>query len=135
MPMTREGGCFCGALRYVATGEPTTVSHCHCLHCRRLSGAAFVTWATFGVRDFRYTAGKPATIASRPGVTRDFCAACGSPIAYRSVDFPDDVDLTVGTFDDPGSVKPIDHVWADREIPWAHLDDGLKRFGRRRQDG
>ncbi len=133
--MAREGGCFCGALRYVVTGEPTMVSHCHCLHCRRLGGAAFVTWATFGMRDFRYLAGKPATIESRPGVTRDFCAACGSPIAYRSVDFPEDVDLTVGTFDDPGSMQPTDHVWADREIPWAHLDDGLKRFGRRRQDG
>jgi hypothetical protein len=133
--MAREGGCFCGALRYVVTGEPMQVTHCHCLHCRKLGGTAFVTWATFDPRNFRYTQGKPATVTSRPGVTRGFCRDCGSPISYKSDDLPDEIDLTVGTFDDPETVKPFDHVWADRRISWVHLDDGLPRYGRRRQDG
>lgn len=133
--MAREGGCFCGALRYVVTGEPIQVTHCHCLHCRRLGGAAFVTWATFDPRNFRYIKGKPATIASRAGVTRSFCHDCGSPIAYKNDDLPDEIDLTVCTFDEPESMQPADHVWADRLISWVHLDDGLPRYRRRRQDG
>ena len=133
--MTREGGCFCGALRYVVAGEPSQVTHCHCLHCRRLSGAAFVTWATFDPRNFRYIKGKPATCESRAGVTRSFCRECGSPIAYKADELRDEIDLTVCTFDDPESVKPVDHVWADRLISWVHLDDGLPRYHRRRADG
>ncbi len=30
--MTREGGCFCGAVRYTVTGEPKNTAHCYCLH-------------------------------------------------------------------------------------------------------
>ncbi len=39
--MTMEGGCFCGAIRYQVDGPPRRVTHCHCLHCRRTSGAPF----------------------------------------------------------------------------------------------
>jgi hypothetical protein len=130
--MTREGGCFCGALRYAVNGEPLVVTHCHCLHCRKLGGAAFVTWATFDPAEFRYIKGKPATVSSRPGVTRSLCHDCGSPISYQAAELPDEIDLTVGTFDDPESVTPEDHVWADRKISLVHLDDGLPRYGRRR---
>ncbi len=49
-----NGGCMCGAVRYVGTGKPYNVTHCHCLDCRRSAGAAFVTWASFPKRDFRF---------------------------------------------------------------------------------
>ena len=38
-----EGGCLCGAVRYRVGGK-TRVTHCHCLHCRKLGGAPYVTW-------------------------------------------------------------------------------------------
>ncbi len=40
-----EGGCQCGTLRYAADGEVSDLSHCHCSMCRKLHGAAYVTFA------------------------------------------------------------------------------------------
>jgi Glutathione-dependent formaldehyde-activating enzyme len=41
-----------------ATGQPYNVTHCHCLDCRRSSGAPFVTWASFSRSGLRLTAGR-----------------------------------------------------------------------------
>ena len=36
-----SGGCACGAVRFVAEGEPYRVGLCHCLDCRKQYGAPF----------------------------------------------------------------------------------------------
>jgi hypothetical protein len=133
--MTREGGCFCGALRYTVTGEPRNSAHCHCLHCRKTSAAAFVTWSTFPAGAFAWTRGQAASFASRPGVTRTFCSACGTPLTFETRDDPADIDVTTCSLDDPGSITPNDHVFASRMLPWADLKDGLPRFAMSRKNG
>jgi hypothetical protein len=45
--MEREGGCACGAVRYVVTGGPLRVGLCHCLTCRKRHGAPFNAFAAF----------------------------------------------------------------------------------------
>jgi hypothetical protein len=42
-----EGGCLCGAVRFVATGEPESVAWCHCQSCRKHSGAPVSVFAAF----------------------------------------------------------------------------------------
>ena len=32
--MVIEGGCYCGALRYRAEGEPVFAGQCHCRECQ-----------------------------------------------------------------------------------------------------
>jgi len=131
---TIQGGCFCGAVRYRITVPPRRVTHCHCLHCRRTSGAPFVTWAEFAAAEFTITEGVPARYSSKPRVTREFCAACGTQLTYRHADEPETVDVSAGSLDAPEALVPEDHVWAARKLPWIHLADGLPRFERSRFD-
>ena len=132
--MTLEGGCFCGAVRYRIEGRPRRVTHCHCRHCRRTSGAPIVTWAVFDEGALSILSGSPREFESRPGAMRSFCHKCGSPLTFRDAQTPETIDVTVGTLDDPGTVVPEDHVWFDRAISWLPVEDGLPRFGKGRDD-
>ena len=41
------GGCLCGLVRFVATGEPYRVGVGHCMDCRKHHGALFHASAIF----------------------------------------------------------------------------------------
>jgi hypothetical protein len=124
------GGCLCGAIRYRAAKPPVMVTHCHCASCRRAAGSAFVTWATFRAGDFAFIAGEPARFRSSPKVERTFCPSCGTSLTYRHDDHADEVDVTVGSLDEPAAVAPLDHVWTQAKLPWLKVDDGLPQLER-----
>ena len=126
--MTIEGGCFCGAIRYRIDGTLGRVTHCHCVHCRRTSGAPFVTWAEFDAARFRIVKGTPGRCATRPPVTRQFCRDCGTQLTFRDEEDPGVIDVTAASLDTPESLQPEDHVWADRMLPWIRMEDGLPRY-------
>ena len=90
----RTGTCFCGAVRVEARGEPMAVSICHCVNCRKLSGAPFSAQALFDGGKVSVHRASPSADAGavddrRPDVTgfessarveRFRCAACASPV-------------------------------------------------------
>ena len=78
-----EGGCFCGAVRYRIDGTLGRVTSCHCLHCRRTTGAPFVTWVEVEPSRFSIVGGTPSRYSSRPGVTRTPCPRCGTQLTYE----------------------------------------------------
>lgn len=61
-----KGGCFCGAIRYAASGTPFHETNCHCAICRRTTGAPFVTWFSVPRTGFRFVRGTPNPF-SMPG--------------------------------------------------------------------
>jgi GNAT superfamily N-acetyltransferase len=126
-PADFAGGCFCGAVRWHVAAPATDVGHCHCTICRRTSGAPFVTWVTVPAAAFAFTRGRPAELRSTPRAWRTFCPACGTPLTFRSLDEPGTLDVTVASADDPAALRPVAHVWAAHELPWARLDDDLPR--------
>lgn len=125
--MALEGGCFCGAVRYRVTGVPSSPTICHCADCRRAAGAPFVPWATFRTADFSYTAGQPEEYRYE-GRGRAFCGRCGTPLTFQTDDSLDELDVTIGSLDEPQRVPPGDHTWIADRLPWIHLSDGLPTF-------
>ncbi|HEX7671925.1 MAG TPA: GFA family protein, partial [Polyangiaceae bacterium] len=77
---SHEGGCFCGSVRYRATGRPRSPSICHCTMCRRTSGAPMVGWATFRTDDLEWVSGNPKHFASSAKAERSFCGDCGTAL-------------------------------------------------------
>lgn len=122
-----QGGCLCGRLRY-RLERVKSAYWCHCTLCRRASGSAALPWLTVARGDFAFISGVPAAFESSPGVRRFFCGACGSPILFDMAR-ESDVDVTIGTLDDPDSVTPTHHIWVGSALHMAEdLGAGLPRY-------
>src|SRR5262249_7901362 len=120
-----NGRCFCGAVQYEYEGGPEEVIHCHCESCRRHTSSPVPTFVMVKASTLRFTRSQPKEFRSSPGVCRSFCAACGSPIAYRSDRRPEIVDLYIGTLNDASAMLPRCHVHASEQLPWFEILDEL----------
>ena len=104
-----SGGCLCGAVRIIATGQPYRVGMCHCLDCRKHHGALFFAAAMF-----------PAEAVTIEGETsayrgRNFCPRCGSSVFNR---FGDEVEVHLGALDAPDQFAPTYECWTIRRESW-----------------
>jgi hypothetical protein len=132
--MEIEGRCYCGALRYRATGEPLFKGQCHCRECQYVSGGHPNVVLGMPESGFTYTKGEPkafrrSDLASP--VTREFCAECGTHILSRAPAIPGGVLLKVGTLDDPsvfGSPQMV--IYTVDKQPFHHLPEGVPTFER-----
>lgn len=122
-----EGGCACGAIRYVARGKPMAVAFCHCSFCRRAAGAPLVAWAMWPMDRFEIRSGKQSVHTSSPGVQRGFCGGCGTQLTFVADFLPGLVDVTVASMDAPDRLPPSMHIWASKKLPWLELGDTLPR--------
>lgn len=105
------GGCQCGRIRYSARIETAEAYLCHCRMCQRATGgfaASFVNVPRAAV----HWQGEPDWYASSPIAWRPFCAACGTPLGFMFND-GEGVDLTLGSFDEPGAFRPTSHSGAE----------------------
>lgn len=125
LPVT--GRCFCGATRYRIDAPVLFQVHCHCESCRRATGAAMASWLGARMDAFHWLTQPPLTHTSSPGRHWDRCATCGSPLAYRTSRFPDEIHLHAATLDAPETFIPEEHVHWDEHLPWLHLADRLPR--------
>jgi hypothetical protein len=103
------GGCLCGSVRIVASGQPYRVGICHCLDCRKFHGALFHASAIF-----------PEDAVSIEGETRSyggryFCPRCGSSVFGRSAD---EVEVNLGSLDAPDQLEPSYELWTLRREAW-----------------
>ncbi len=122
---SHEGGCLCGALRYRITGAVDDIVHCHCHLCRRSSGALMMTWVTVARADFAWISGSPARYRSSDHGERCFCPTCGTELTLSTTRHPNEVDVTLGSFDHPELHRANRHVWTSARLPGLHLDDNL----------
>ncbi|WP_426204432.1 GFA family protein [Pseudomonas sp. TWP3-1] len=121
------GGCLCGDVRIEASGRPYRVGLCHCLDCRKHTGALFHASAIF-----------PETAVVITGETRDyagrfFCPRCGSSVFGRS---GDEVEVSLGALDAPDQLQPSYELWTLRREAWLPAFALARHFERdRNRDG
>lgn len=104
-----SGGCLCGNVRIVATGQPYRVGLCHCLDCRKHHGALFHASAIF-----------PHDAVEIEGEIRDwagrcFCPRCGSSLFGHS---GDEIEVNLGCLDAPDQLRPTYENWIIRRESW-----------------
>jgi hypothetical protein len=127
-----KGHCFCGFVSYGAEGTRSNETNCHCSICRRVSGAPFVAWFTVPIAGFRFLSGEPVSFRSSDHGTRTFCPRCGTPITFRSTHFPDEIDVTTCSLEEPEGVPPKDHTRTSSKLSWVRLADHLPEFSEER---
>ena len=101
-----EGGCFCGAIRYRASGKPANTMLCHCRSCRRVAAAPVVGWITFPAAQFELLRG----------------------LTYHHRDDVGFIDITTCSLDDPDLFPPTHHSWLSDDLSWIRFGDGLPTF-------
>ncbi len=119
-----EGGCLCGAIRFIATGEPKGIYWCHCESCRKHSGAPVSVFVAFDREAYTVTKGAITKFDSSPGKTRrGFCARCGSTLTCESLPVTKETHFHVGAFDQAARLRPTKHYFPEERLPWLHTSD------------
>jgi len=122
-----HGHCFCGAIRAEMRGEPFWICYDHDDDCRRAIGSPLTIWVGYRPEQFLLTAGNPKAFSRTPGVTRSFCADCGSSIAYEDQGLPDELYVCIGFMDAPQRFPPQAHGYWEKRLPYVEMSDGLPR--------
>lgn len=130
MTPVARGSCLCGAFGFTARGEPLASIYCHCVDCRKATGAPVSALVGYESGSVEYTGEEPVTYRSSESVTRAFCGACGGSISYEDTLLPGEIYLHVGLFEDPDSLPPTTHSWHSQAIHWLHVEDRLPRHER-----
>jgi hypothetical protein len=132
--MDVQGRCYCGALRYAASGDPLFTGQCHCRECQYISGGHPNVVVGMPESGFAYRQGSPRQFRrsdlDQP-VTREFCAECGTHILTRTPGLPGAVLIKVGTLDDPRVFTgPQMVIYTIDKQPFHHIPEGVPTFER-----
>jgi hypothetical protein len=129
--ITLEGSCLCGAVRYVASGDPLRFYHCHCGRCRKSSGTGHATnlMLTNARLDFHQGESllKRFKVPEAELFTRQFCGNCGSAVA-RFVPEKDVVVIPAGSLNNAPPINPQARIFWDSRAAWSCDGDALPRY-------
>lgn len=121
------GGCQCGRIRYTARLENDEAYLCHCRMCQRATGGFAASFVQISRGAVTWEC-EPDWYASSPIAKRPFCAHCGTPLGFMFND-GEGIDLTLGSFDDPGYFRPVCHTGSESlHEAWLDTKDLLRHY-------
>jgi hypothetical protein len=122
------GSCYCGAVAAQLSGEPFWICYDHDDDCRRAIGSPLNIWVGYRPAEFRLIRGVPKAFSRTKGVTRTFCADCGTSISYADQGLLNELYVTIGFLDSPENFPPQAHAYWRKKLPWVELLDNLPRI-------
>lgn len=112
------GGCLCGAVRYKLEAPPRAVNACHCMDCKRLTGATHLLMLLADRDAFIHERGETHRYRKRADSGREVdilrCARCGVRMWHEPLVGTEWVFVAAGTLDDPTWAVPTSHIWTKR---------------------
>lgn len=139
-PSVLSGSCLCGQVVYHSSTLPLSITLCHCIECRKASGAPFLTFGLFHNAALQWTSSstdKEPTIRITPSpalkwgpsiAVRGSCGECSSPLFMKYHCRPDGTNVVMGIMDNAqvmGSIpKPKEHIFISEKAIWWDLADG-----------
>ena len=61
------------------------------------------------------------------GISRLFCADCGTPLFTELEKLPDLIMVNAGALDDGAPIEIKAHIFAASAAPWHHFESGASR--------
>jgi len=129
MPIPFEGGCHCGAVRYVCSEEPTTVVNCHCGDCQQIAGSAFITGVLVPEGSVTVNGelqSYKVKADSGNDIIRNFCPICGTRIMVELDGGVVGVSYT--TLDDSSWLEPAIEFYTSKAQPWINLCSNTEKL-------
>jgi len=102
--------------------------------CRKATGGVSIAFVN-PPRDKVTWHHEPDWYQSSPIARRPFCSRCGTPLGFDFIEGGTNIDLTVGSFDDPTPFRPEHNyatesmleAWADvRHLPGITSEENTK---------
>jgi len=114
------GGCQCRRIRYRVSVDNDDAYLCHCNMCRHATGGASIAFVSVQLDKLVWEA-EPDWYRSSPIAERPFCRTCGTPLGFRFIEGATNMDITLGSFDDPRDFRPIHNYAVESLLPnWQH---------------
>ena len=126
------GKCLCGEVKYEVLGEPVFQGNCHCIDCRKNTGAGFATILFFKEEQVVQLSGKTSSFKykadSGNSKIKFFCQRCGSWVFGTNSGREGIKSIYVGTLDNASFVKPQFNVYTSRALPYVNINESLNNF-------
>lgn len=124
-----KGSCLCGKIKFQISGEPFSLSYCHCSRCRKAAGV-FSAVLVGKADDFLVTEGRSSIAKFSPSsdwkFERCFCKTCGTSLGDMATG--DIYVIAASALDDEPTIKPTAHIHTASKPNWYEITDGLQQF-------
>ncbi|WP_419904294.1 GFA family protein [Kiloniella sp.] len=124
-----KGSCLCGKVQFQITGEPHSLSYCHCSRCRKAAGVFSAVLIGKG-DDLSITEGHDDIAKFVPDsewkLERCFCKNCGTSLGDMATG--DIYVVAASALDDEPKIRPTLHIHTASKPDWYDIVDDLKKF-------
>ncbi|NRA86312.1 MAG: GFA family protein [Rhizobiales bacterium] len=124
-----KGSCLCGKVKFQISGEPYSLSYCHCSRCRKAAGV-FSAVLIGKADDLLITEGQAEIAKFSPGaewkLERCFCKTCGTSLGDMATG--DIYVIAASALDDDLTIRPTVHIHTESKPNWYEIVDDLKKF-------